>query len=107
MKATLLAVCFVCLCATAAFGQAAGTSVGAMIAEPQVIQVPSHPQHAVVQPLAQEQSLLQSSNPVSARGKRPLWEVVQVPASQPLGDVARILRKEHDLARKAARVWEN
>jgi hypothetical protein len=78
-----------------------------MVSEPQVIQVPSHPQRASVQSMSQEQSLLQSSCPVVGQGKRPLWEVAEAPVWQPLGDVARDLRKEHDLARKASRVWEN
>jgi hypothetical protein len=101
MKTTLI-VLFL-LCATAAFGQAAA----GLNAEPQMVQFMTHPQHAAVQAMGQEQNLLVSSGYTSARGERPLWEVM-VPAPQvPLGDTARILKQEHALAKKATIVWSN
>lgn len=81
---------------------------GALSNEPQVFTMPSHPEHATKQPLADERSLLDSSAYVSAKGERPLWETPQqVTYVMPLGDVARLLRKEHEAAKKAVLVKEN
>jgi hypothetical protein len=104
MKTALLAVCL--FCATAAVGQTAyGGTV--LSSEPQVFRVFSHPEHASQQIMAQEQDLLGRSGYVYARGERPLWEVAPEPNVIPLGDVARLLRKEHAAAKKAEIVWEN
>lgn len=104
MKTTLLLLCV--LCTAAAFGQA-GLGTAALSNEPVVIQMITHPGHAAPQPMALEQSLLVRSGPVSAKGERPLWEVAPAANTVPLGDVARMLRKEHAVAKKATAVWEN
>jgi hypothetical protein len=57
--------------------------------------------------MAIEQSLLTNTGFNYAQGEKPLWEVASLAVPIPLGDTARILRKEHETARKAARVWEN
>jgi hypothetical protein len=100
MKAALLGLCF--LCATAALGQSVGGSVGAAPVASSV-QMASHAEHASQQPLAQEQSLLEHSNYFYAQGERPLWEVQPLSKSRPvpLGDIARMLRKDHEMAKKA------
>jgi len=103
MKTTLFLLCF--LCATAAFGQ---SYVGSILNnQPQMLQIPGHPEHASQQSLALEQNLLGRSDFVHARGERPLWEVAPASVMTPLGDVARDLRKEHAAAKKAEVVWEN
>jgi hypothetical protein len=104
MKITLFLFCF--FCATTAFGQAAfGGS--ALSSEPQVIELPSHPARATQQPMGEQESILVSSTMVSAHGERPLWEVAPKHHEVPLGDVARMLRKEHATAKKAVIVWDN
>ncbi len=99
MKTALFVLCF--LCATAAFGQSVG---GALTGPPMssTVQMTDHPQHALQTPMGLEQSLLGHSNYVIAEGERPLWEV-QPPSLQPmpLGDVARMYRKDHELVKKA------
>jgi hypothetical protein len=104
MKVTL-SILFL-LCASAAFGQAsAGAS--ALSAQPVVIQMQSHPEHASYTPLGQEQYLSEKSTYTFGHGERPLWEVAPVRTEVPLGDVARALREEHLKARKAEFVHEN
>jgi len=104
MKTALFVLCL--LCATASLGQ---STVGgsALNSEPQIFQLSTHPQHASRQGLAQEQTLLETSGAVSAHGARPLWEVMPPSVAVPLGDVARLLKKEHANAKKAEIVWEN
>jgi hypothetical protein len=103
MKLTL-GVLFL-LCASAAFGQAAGAS--ALSAQPIVIQMQSHPQHASYMPLGQEQYLAEKSTYTFAQGERPLWEVAPVNSEISLGEVARALREAHLKARKAEFVRED
>lgn len=93
------------LCASAAFGQAVGGS--ALSAQPVVIQMQSHPEHASYTPLGQEQYLSEKSRYTFGHGERPLWEVAPVRTEVPLGDVARALREEHLKARKAEFIREN
>ena len=103
-------LCFaLCLLLTAAgFGQAAGSINN----QPQVKEIPSHTLHASPKAMAQEGSLLVSSHSVSAQGEKPLWEAVgsteaaRVPDAMPLGDVARLLRRQHATAQKATIVFE-
>jgi hypothetical protein len=104
MKTTLVVFCF--FCATTAFGQnvAAGS---ALSAQPVVIEFSSHPEHASPHPMGQEQSLREASGYVIGQGERPLWDVVQASHKMPLGDAARMLRKEHTNAKKAETIWEN
>ena len=104
MKATLLFL--LCLiCTTAAFGQAAAASAG-LSAQPVIYEFLSHNEHAARQPMGQEQNLLETSAYLYAKGERPLWEFPAAP-EPPLGDVARVLRKEHETARKAHYFWNN
>lgn len=91
------------LLTTAAFGQAIGYAISN---QPQVMEIPSHPLHAALQPMAEEQSLVAGSGYVSAQGEKPLWEVARVSDAMPLGDVARLLRKQHATAKKATIVFE-
>ena len=101
MKTTLFS--FFLLCATAALGQSAGFLTNV----PQVFQIPSHPLRASQRPMQQEQTLLPNSNNVYGRGERPLWEfATQAHSEIPLGDVARLLRNQHAVARKAMKVVE-
>jgi hypothetical protein len=96
MKTTLCVLCL--LCATAALGQSAGSVLSS---EPQVFHLPDHAQHASQQPMAQEQNLLDSSGYFYAQGERPLWEFAPAPHAVALGDIARMLRKDHELVKKA------
>jgi hypothetical protein len=106
MKTLLFTLCL--LLTTVAFGQSAGSISN----QPQVREVPSHTLHAAPQPMAREASLLVASRNVSAQGEKPLWEAVgstepaRVPDAMPLGDVARLLRRQHATAQKATVVFE-
>jgi len=102
MKKTLFTLCL--FCATGAFGQMAAS---VLTSETQRIEVPSHEQHAVQQPMGEEKNLLVGSNNISGKGARPLWELAPVHYETPLGDSARMLRKQHNEAKKAEIVWEN
>jgi hypothetical protein len=102
MKTVLLV--FSLLCATAAFGQAAGGG-GALSNEPQMVEFHSHEQHASQHDMARVQSVMEQSGYFHARGERPLWEVAPVSHEMPLGDVARIQRAVHATAKKAQVVW--
>lgn len=104
MKTMLFAMCF--LFATAAFGQNR-MGMGAMDAQAVPTEFPDHVQKAVQKTLGQEVSLLGNGTMTYARGERPLWEVAQTRYSTPLGDIARYLRKEHELAKKSETIWEN
>jgi hypothetical protein len=103
MKTIIFALCF--LCTTAAFGQV-GASVSA---HPQPITFESNPLHAMRQPMADTQTLFDSTSAsyTYAQGELPLWEVAEKKVEVPLGDSARALRKEHEVVRKAAKVWSN
>lgn len=91
-------------CAAAAFGQAGGV----ISSQPQVIQVPGHPEHAAPHAMAEEQSLVggMAANTLSAHGERPLWEFGPVKEEPSLGDVARAYRKERETGKKAEIVFE-
>ncbi|HEV2713632.1 MAG TPA: hypothetical protein VGU64_00110 [Terriglobales bacterium] len=104
MKTTLFVLCL--LCATGAFAQA-GLQGSVLSSEPSVFRMPSHVEHAFQQAMTQGQSLLEASGSSYARGEKPLWEFAPQTAPTPLGDSARVLRKEHDAAPKAAIVWNN
>jgi hypothetical protein len=104
MKTTLFVLCV--LCATGALGQATA-GVAVLNNQPQVSAFVSHSEHAFRPPMTQEQNLLGGSGYVHARGERPLWGFAPVSQDMPLGDAARILRKEHTTAKKSAVVWTN
>ena len=101
MKSTLFALCI--LSATAAWGQAANY----LSSEPQPIQISGHSLRASQRSMEQEQTLLANSTNVYGHGERPLWEFPsKTIVETPLGDVARLLRSQHTIAKKAARVVE-
>lgn len=101
MKTAFLVLCL--LLTTAAFGQYVGASISS---EPQPYRAPSHPQHATAQTLAAEQYVLGGMNYTSAQGERPTWDLPQ-PPTQSLGEIARVLKKEHATVKKARFVFEN
>jgi hypothetical protein len=104
IKAIVFAFCV--FSAATALGQAtAGAS--ALSSQTQMLQMPDHTAHASQHALATAQSLLPVSEFTYARGERPLWEFAQKTDALPLGDVARMLRKEHASAKKAVMVWDN
>ncbi|HSS97207.1 MAG TPA: hypothetical protein VLK33_09260 [Terriglobales bacterium] len=94
---------FSMFCATGALAQ----SGGVLSNEVQKWDIPSHPNHASVTPLAQEQNLTNFSSPTVARGERPLWEVGQIKEEPSLGEVARAQRKMHAADKKSPVVWHN
>jgi hypothetical protein len=96
MKTAVFAFCF--LGATAALGQSFS---GAQMTS--VLQFNNHAERASQQSMAREQNLLESSNYFFAQGERPLWEVQPLSQTRPvpLGDIARMLRKEHEASKKA------
>jgi len=105
MKPALLVASL--LFTTAALGQ----SIGAGVASPYLstpYSVVTHDQHASFRSLAQEQSLNDQGNGVYvAEGEIPLAEVPLPPHHEmSLGDVARLYRKQHETAKKAAFVFE-
>ena len=102
MKTTLLAL--LVLCSACAFGQAAAS----LSNQPYILQLPEHPQHAEITPMASEHPLVggTSDTYTYAKGERPLWEFGPVSEPVPLGDVARAFRKEKLAAKKAERVFE-
>jgi hypothetical protein len=105
MKTALLIASL--LCATTALAQTIGVSMGgpSMTAPFQMLY---HDQHASPHAMAEEHSLLEGSGSVYiAHGEIPLWEVAPPdPPYVPLGDTARLLRKQHETARKASVVFE-
>lgn len=98
MKITLLALLI--LCSAAAFGQA---GAGSLSNTPYVLELPDHPQHASITPMAAEHPLVggNSDNYTYAQGERPLWEFGPVSEPVPLGDVARAYRNGKVAAKKA------
>jgi hypothetical protein len=105
MKVILAAFC--CLFASAAFGQAvAGGSV--LSNQPYVMQMPSHPERASQQGLATPQDLLERTSFVIIQGEKSLdVNPSAVRTSEPLGDIARLLRKQRAFSKKAETLWEN
>jgi len=107
MKSLLFVSVVVCaFCAVNAAGQSGAT----LSAQPQVLHVPDHPEHASRQAMEQGINLMERSGSVSDQGEMPLWEAMQaMPAAPvtPLGDAARALRKEHDGTKKAVVIWSN
>ena len=105
MKIALCVLGFFVL-AGAAFGQASIGGSG-LSAQPVIYDFASHEARAQQQGMGVTQDIMEQSANVSAHGVRPLWEV-HVPSSVvPLGDSARVLRKEHMYAKKAEIVWNN
>jgi hypothetical protein len=105
MKITLCVIGILCF-AGMAFGQAASTA-SALSAEPTIYEFQSHAGHAAQQGMGQQQDIMERSLNVQAHGVRPLWEVATPAYVTPLGDSARLLKKEHMSAKKAEIVWNN
>jgi hypothetical protein len=99
MKTAFLVLCV--LLTTAAFCQ-----YGVISSEPQPYRAPTHPQHARVHALAEEQSVVGGTAYTSAQGEKPTWELPQPPLPS-LGEIARMLRQEHAKVKKARFVYEN
>jgi hypothetical protein len=91
-------------CAASALAQAGGGSANV---QPHALAMPSHTLRASQTALSTTQNLLERSGSTSARGERPLWEVMQLAPEAPLGDAARALKAEHASAKKARVVWSN
>jgi hypothetical protein len=106
MKIALCVVGILCF-AGMAFGQAGGATSSGISAEPTVYEFQSHVGHAAQQGMGQVQDIMEASTNVQAHGVRPLWEVATPAYVVPLGDSARMLRKEHVDAKKAEIVWNN
>lgn len=105
MKTTVL-VMFL-LCAAAAFCQSYGP-VGAVLQnQPYIFEVPSHAEHASIMPLAVPQYLNQLSDSTYAQGVKPLWEFPVNEQRVSLGEVARQVRQQHLLAKKAEKVFSD
>jgi hypothetical protein len=101
MKKMLFTLCL--LCAPHAFGQNA--SVASFEAQPLVMV--THDQHAAQQDMGIEKSLLITGFNAHEHGTRPLYELAPVKTETPLGDTARLLKKQHEGSKKADIVWEN
>jgi len=101
MKITLLILMI--FCAATAFGQA-----GAISSQPTIIQIPDHPGHASLTPMADERPLVGGAPDAYsyAQGEQPLWEFGTVTQPKPLGDVARAYRKEKLEGKKAEIILE-
>jgi len=100
---TLFTILFV-LCAATAFGQFGSAVSG----QPQILELPDHPQHAEIHDMATERPIV-GGGPGTytyAQGERPLWEFGPVSEPLPLGDVARAYRKEKLTAKKAEVIFE-
>jgi hypothetical protein len=104
MKTKLVLSCV--FCASAAFGQNVA-GAGAISAQPVPITFTSRSEHASQKPMGHEESILGSSSSAWAHGERPLWEFAPKTVEVPLGDRAREIRREHTLAKKSAKVFEN
>ena len=93
----LLAVCI--LSSVGAAGQTVSSYW--MNSQPQMLVMPEHPQHASQTPLAQDQDLRERSTYVYAQGERPAWEFMPAPAFVSIADLARTLRDQHAMVKKA------
>jgi hypothetical protein len=102
MKTALFILSVCILCSTAALAQQS-VSASPLNPQPIITQFDSHPNRAIQTPMAKTENLQEQSTYLYAQGERPLWEVhVPVPVEMPLGDVARMLRKEHALSKRAS-----
>ena len=106
MKITLCLLGILCF-AGVAFGQASSGATSGLSAEPVIYTFQSHAGRAAQQGMGEHLDIMEHSANVQAHGVRPLWEVVTPAYVVPLGDSARLLRKEHMDAKKAEIVWNN
>ncbi len=104
MKTLVVMFCF--LVTSAALAQSSVGS-GVLNNEPVVIEFTSHAAHASQQAMSEPQNVMERSSSLVAQGERPLWELAPKVNVVPLGDTARMLKKERLTAKKANTVWEN
>jgi hypothetical protein len=98
-----VAFVFFLFCACTSFGQAASTLGG----QAQQLEMSDHPQRASQHEMARTDDIYEHSEYSYAHGERPLWEFGPSAVPVPLGDIARVLRKQHALVKKADIIWEN
>jgi hypothetical protein len=105
MKTTIIVMLL--FCATAAFCQSYGI-VGAVLQnQPTILEIPSHAEHASAVPMSAPQYLNGLSGSTYAQGLKPLWEFPVSEETVSLGEVARQLRQQHLLAKKAEKVFSD
>ncbi len=103
MKISTLAFCLFFFGATVSFAQTASV----LNSQPVITEFQSHPEHASYKAMSEAQNLLTESGFTYGKGERPLWEVASKNIDTPLGDTARMLRKEHESVKKSSTVWVN
>ncbi len=103
---TTISILFL-FCATAAFCQSYAGMGAVLESQPMIFEIPSHPLHASVQPLAAPQYLNESTGSTYAEGVQPLWEFPVHEQTVSLGQVARELRQQHSLARRAQKIFSD
>jgi hypothetical protein len=105
MKMALFVLCLACatlICSTTAFAQYGGS----ISSQPQIYEVPSHPQHASYTAMSQEQGVLGGAGYSSARGDRRASDFAQ-PDEVSLGAAARELKKQRTQTKRSRVVWVN
>ena len=103
MKKILFVLCL--LFATTALAQSYA-GLNTLNSQPQIYEIPSHPQHAGYAPLAPEQNVLGSMGYGIAQGERPASDFPQAEAVS-IGAAARELKKQHAQVKKSRVVWVN
>jgi hypothetical protein len=107
MKTTFLLLGLYLLSAAAAHGQSMYGGGATLSNQPQMFEFQSHTLRAAQKPMEQSENLLGDSGFVYGQGERPLWEFSSPTKVVPLGDTARMLKKEHTIQKKADIVWQN
>ncbi len=100
IETLVFAACF--FGATAALAQSNGSVLNSDV---QPFRISDHVNRATQQSVAGEQSLLSQNSITVAEGERPLSEFAVAQVVEPLGDVARRLKQEHESVKKASTVW--
>ena len=104
MKTTIVALSFLCfLCARSASAQLSAPVLSNI---PSPMRMVDHPEHASEHALAQESTLFGNSPYTYAQGEVPLADLGSPVYQTPLGDIARVNKKEHITATKAIKVLE-
>jgi hypothetical protein len=106
MKTTFLLLGLYLLSAAAAHGQSVYSS-GSVNGQPQIFQFQSHTLRAAQKPMGESENLLGDSGYSYGQGERPLWEFSSPVQVVPLGDTARMLKRERVIQKKADIVWQN
>ena len=102
MKLTVFLFCI--LSAGAAFGQAIGSA--SLSIENNPLSFANHKRRATQHALGDSQVIMERYDANFGQGNRPLWEFAPPEDTTPLGDIARMYKKEHETAKKATFVWE-